>query len=139
MLQNQGAPPARHEIVPLSVVRGTMTTKAAAAGLIEVTGTGQWTRADADEHFAALAGVLRRAREKAGTVRVLVDLRTAGAQPAATTERIAHWTGLLYREGDRVAILVASSLLKSQMRRITTRATRELFISEDAARLWLMV
>lgn len=104
---------------------------------IRVTGRGFWTVEEIDAHFAELELALDASRQSLGAATVLVDLRDAPVQTAAVTERLGWWTGRLYQAQDRVAIILASSLLKSQMRRIPMAAKRELFLSPMAALTWL--
>jgi non-ribosomal peptide synthetase component F len=108
-----------------------------ALGVIKVAGHGLWFPAYVDAHFAALERLATRVREEHGEVRALVDLRRSLAQPPETADRISHWTQRIYQAGDRVAIILANSMLKAQMRRVAMRADRELFISPTAAQQWL--
>jgi hypothetical protein len=105
---------------------------------LRVEGKGLWNAAFIDAHFGALQAQVEAMREQHGKARVLVNLCTATIQTAETAERIRHWTGLIYKERDRVAIVLASSLLKSQMRRVAIIADRELFLSETNALGWLL-
>jgi hypothetical protein len=104
---------------------------------LRVLGKGQWSPEFIDGHFGRLKQQIDDLRARAGRARVLVNLTEAMIQPADTAERIRHWTALIYREQDRVAIVLASSLLKSQMRRVSIVADRELFLSETNAIAWL--
>jgi len=104
---------------------------------VSVQGTGYWSPAYVDEHFSELGTMLDRVR-KARKVRVLVELTQAAVQGEETARRVSHWTAKLYREEDRVAIVLASSLLKAQMRRVAIIADRELFLSRTAALTWLL-
>jgi len=104
---------------------------------IAVQGTGCWSPEYLDAHFADLAGLLGR-RRRDRQVLVLVDLTRAGVQSDETAERIRYWTANLYRQSDRVAIVLASSMLKAQMRRYVMVADRELFLSRTAALAWLL-
>lgn len=104
---------------------------------VAVHGAGYWTPAYVDTHFAELGELLARVRRQKH-VRVLVDLTQAAVQGEESAQRVSHWTARLYREGDRVAIVLASSLLKAQMRRVAIIADRELFLSRTAAMTWLL-
>jgi hypothetical protein len=106
--------------------------------LIQVFACGTWTEQQVEDHFTDLNRRLRRVRERCASIPVLVDLRLAAVQSQPVFDRLAWWTARLYTPEDRVAILLASSLLKSQMRRIEIDATRELFLSFDAALSWLI-
>jgi hypothetical protein len=108
-----------------------------AGHIVKVAAWGLWSVSEIDAHFASLQAILKDTRTIHANVLVLVDLRNATAQTAAVTERLSWWTNRLYAPQDRVAIVLASSLLKSQMRRIDIPATRELFLSSAAAMTWL--
>jgi hypothetical protein len=105
---------------------------------LRVDGKGLWSATFIDEHFGPLHQQIIAMRQRDGRARVLVNLSAAMIQPPETAERIRHWTGLIYKERDRVAIVLASSLLKSQMRRVAIIADRELFLSETNALGWLL-
>lgn len=104
---------------------------------LRVTGAGMWTTGMIDAHFVTVSASLRAMRAARGHAAVLVDLRRAAVQPAAVQATLSRWTSKLYVARDRVAIVVASSLVKSQTRRVDIAATRELFMSMNAAELWL--
>jgi hypothetical protein len=78
----------------------------------------------------------RRAAGRA--VRVLVDLRLSGMQGPETAVRVVHWTQTIYEAGDRVAMIVASSLVRFRMQRVSRIEDREVFMSPGAARRWLL-
>jgi hypothetical protein len=104
---------------------------------IRVTGRGFWSVKQIDDHFARLERTLDESRLAQDSALVLVDLRDATVQAAAVADRLGWWTERLYSAQDRVAIVLASSLLKAQMRRVPMAATRELFLSPMAALTWL--
>jgi hypothetical protein len=104
---------------------------------LHVIGRGVWSTTFTENHFAEFERLLMQLRSTGGQVRILVDLRLAAVQSDAVNTQIATWTKRLYRRGDRVALVLASSLAKAAMRRVTMAADREFFLSEDAARLWL--
>lgn len=105
--------------------------------VIRVRGRGFWTPAQAAAHFQALAALIAARRALAAPVRVLVDLREAQVQSAAIAEGIRASTQRLYRAGDRAAIVVASGLLRVQVRRIVEPTVHELFVAEADALAWL--
>lgn len=118
--------------------RNGFTIRQEAAGTITVTSAADlWSPEDIDRHFDRLATVIDEQRRAGQQVRVLVDLRAAPPQPTETLARIGTRTVTTYRPGDRVAIVVTSSLAKMQMRDIMRSGDNALFLSADAARLWL--
>jgi hypothetical protein len=105
--------------------------------VIRVVGTGFWTVQDVDNHFQKLGEIVRSVRRSKKQVRVMVDLRGSAVQAPIVIDRIGPMTSATYMENDRVAIVVGSSLAKSQMRRIIRRTHHEFFMSPDAALTWL--
>ena len=73
-------------------------------------------------------------------IRVLinaVDLKPHSPEGQACVQDA---TGRIYQAGDKVAVLVSSSLVKMQMRRALSRGEiLNFFISESAALTWLDV
>jgi hypothetical protein len=138
------APVAIHAAAPAAPWRPTPAAAAVNPSrdpdprLVCVVGEGTWDVQDANRHFAALAERLSDLRGAGATVRVLVDLRTAADQPPATRACIDRWAARVYRPDDRVAIIVGSSIQKAALRATPVVATRELFLSEKAARDWLL-
>ena len=106
--------------------------------VIRVAGCGLVSIDNTDRHFEELERTLIRARSQSRQIRVLVDLRAISVQSHAVAERIAFWTKRVFRQEDRVAIIVASSIVKAQMRRVAFIAQRETFLSETAAGEWLL-
>jgi hypothetical protein len=108
-----------------------------AAEIIRVAGYGFWTIEILDRHFDRLRSAIAGRRSQWRAIRVLVNLQKAEIQPAEVIERIDARTRQIYDPGDRVAIVVTSSLAKLQMRRGITRLQHDFFISEHAAVTWL--
>jgi hypothetical protein len=106
-------------------------------GVIRVWGWGSWTPAYTDEHFTALARYAAETRAAGLPVRVLVNLQKAGHQLPETIARIRAGVEAIYQPGDRIALVLESSLIKTQMSQVLDRAKMSFFISETAAALWL--
>ncbi|WP_447724092.1 hypothetical protein [Sphingomonas koreensis] len=92
--------------------------------------------ADVDRYLAVLGDVVRDARLRFGRVRVLADLRNSPIRTQEAAERMRVGNLVLYRAGDRVALIVESSLLKMQLRR-TLVEYQNIFLSPHAAETWL--
>lgn len=92
--------------------------------------------ADVDRYLAVLGDIVRDARLRFGRVRVLADLRNAPVRTQEAAERLRVGNLALYRPGDRVALIVESSLLKMQLRR-TLVEYQNIFLSPHAAETWL--
>lgn len=105
--------------------------------VINVVGIGLWSEDVIKCHFASLVDILSNVRATKIPVRVLSDLREAAVQAPEIAQRIAAFTAQAYRPGDRIAILVASSLVKMQMRRSVNNQDTMAFLSPSAAQTWL--
>lgn len=92
--------------------------------------------ADVDRYLAVLGDVVRDVRLRFGRVRVLADLRNSPVRTQEAAERMRLGNLALYRPGDRVALIVESSLLKMQLRR-TLVEYQNIFLSPHAAETWL--
>lgn len=146
MLQNPiyTAPTAPPSILPedVRIAEGrngrVVTYFDAAMGAIRVEATGTWTMQQADLHCIQLTALVEDMRMRTGRVRIFVDRRGVETQAPAIIDRIAGGLDSILRSGDRVAVLVASSLVKMQVRRSVDLSIYELFISERAAFLWLL-
>lgn len=92
---------------------------------------------EVDRYLAVLGEVIRDARSRHGRVRVLADLRNSPVRTLEAAERLRMGNLALYRRGDRVALLVESSLLKMQLRRNLVADYQNIFLSPNAAETWL--
>jgi hypothetical protein len=108
-----------------------------ARGIIGVWGWGTWTPDYTQHHFAILGRHIADVRAAGHPVRVLVNLRKAAVQPAEAIAVIRAGTDAIYKPGDRIALLVGSSLIKAQMGQLLDRAKLNFFLSETAAHMWL--
>jgi len=95
------------------------------------------TADDVDRYIDALTLILTGARQRFGHALVLADLRDAPIRSQLAAERLRQHNLKLYHPGERVALLVSSSLLKMQLRRNLVPEYQEIFMSERAAILWL--
>lgn len=86
--------------------------------LIRVTGTGFFTMDEVHEHFVELAIALAEGHLRGRVARVIVDLRFAQTQAQDVASYIRFKTNTLYADTDLVGIVVSSSLLRSQLKRI---------------------
>lgn len=94
------------------------------------------TLAEVDRYLNVIGAIVRDARVRFGRVRVLADLRNSPVRTQEAAERLRMGNLALYRTGDRVALIVESSLLKMQLRR-TLVEYQNLFLSQNAAETWL--
>lgn len=108
-------------------------------GIILVGCRGKWSPAQIDAAFAQTHNLIDNMRANRKQVRVLVDRRLAVPQSEATIQRLKEHTERGYMLGDKIAVLVDTSLSKMQLRSQIDPSTHKLFISESAASLWLGV
>jgi hypothetical protein len=105
-------------------------------GVIRVSCHGLWMPADADHHIDELQRIVEHVRPL-GPARVMADLRDTVVRPMDTAQRLRERNRALYRDGERLALVVGSSLLKMQTRRNLLGSWQEIFLSENAAETWL--
>ncbi|MDO6412874.1 hypothetical protein Q4F19_00620 [Sphingomonas sp. BIUV-7] len=90
-----------------------------------------------DRYLGELGREIAAMRARRGTVRLLADLRHSPIRSQAAAERLRRGNLTLYRAGDRVALLVESSLMKMQLRRNLVADYQNIFVSPHAAETWL--
>lgn len=69
---------------------------------------------------------------------VLVSLGDNGAQMKETVERVRERSSSMYTAGDRLALVLKSSLLKMHIARVERMAVYRMFDNEPNARAWLL-
>lgn len=106
-------------------------------GVLRLKVLGLWTAAEierfgleANEHFVA-------ARRSVGYLRLLIDCSHGFICPQDLVEPLAHAGKQYARDDDRMALIVNSSLMKMQVRRMMGDAPSNMFISNNAAVTWL--
>lgn len=107
------------------------------SGRINVIGTGYWSPSYIDSHFKRVADLVRSHRSAGIPIRVLVDLRKSDVQSRDTIEHLGRNTAQIYNAGDKVALLMASSLGTMQMRRAAHGTPPGFFASLEDAEDWL--
>lgn len=112
-------------------------TREEGTGILIVRGSGLWTVAQMEAHFVKFHALIGRIRDRGGMVRALIDLLDVGVQRQDVGNALTRGTRNCYRTGDRVAVIVPSSLAKMQMRRLLNSPFHNYFVSENAARIWL--
>ncbi len=106
-------------------------------GVIHVVGKGFWTPSVMTTHFEQLQTSVSAFRQTKRAVKMIVDLRGSLVQSPETIERMKGGAASVTEPGDRMAILVGSSLAKMQMRRTIGDAQHEFFVSPEAAAKWV--
>ncbi len=110
----------------------------AQSGVVRVAVSGFFDIPTLEVHFAQLRIIVRRLRSQSRPIRTLVDAVHMLPHAPPAQKYVESQNAAIYRDGDKLAVLVSSSLVKMQMRRaFTDKALMEFFISERAALLWL--
>ena len=107
-----------------------------ASGLVRATIRGFWPMEVAVAYVDEMAGILAVARRR-GSARLIVDLTGAAIQSPEVMQKLGVLD--MYAPEDRVAVIVASSLLKTQLKRVFVKANLAVFVSEEAAETWVFV
>jgi len=116
---------------------GLTIERSKSTSVIHVVGRGFWTPAVMDAHFGQLQTSVAPARKAGLGVRMIVDLRGSDVQSPQTIDRMKVGAAGVTQQGDRMAIIVGSSLAKIQMRRTIGDAQHEFFLSPEAAMKWV--
>lgn len=110
----------------------------AARNLIHARGAGVWTVAQMERQLRDFDYAAIKARREHGCVRFLVDLREAGVQTPEMSALMTERGERLYLPGDRLALIVASDLLREQLMHVSRQAAFAIFLSRDTAERWLL-
>lgn len=106
--------------------------------IVQLRGCGSWTVDMLRQHQGEIEAVLKVARRDRKQLLVFSDITQSVVQSKAVTEEISNYNPIAFGDSDRVAMVVGSSLLKMQMRRITSKSNWEFFMSPTAAMNWLL-
>lgn len=108
-----------------------------ASGILSVKVIGSWTMPEVERYAREAGGQFDIARKAAGSLRLLVDLSDAEILSQSIIEPLAK-AGMQYsRPDDRVALVVGTTLLKLQMRRMIGDAPTPIYLSVKDAADWL--
>ena len=91
----------------------------------------------ANDYFAKLEAFLKKVRSATGQAAILIDSTESGVQGRHVMERLQEGNLRVLMEGDRVAMVVSSTLLKMQIDRLPINSERRVFLSLDEAAAWL--
>ncbi|WP_066658609.1 hypothetical protein [Sphingomonas sp. CCH9-E2] len=105
-------------------------------GIIRIRCIGLRLGDEVDRYLAVLGPIVADMRACHGRVRVLADLRNAPIRTQEAADKMRAGNLRLYRTGDRIALIVESSLLKMQLRR-TLVEFQNIFVSPNAAETWV--
>ena len=107
------------------------------ARAVRIVSTGSWTAADAERYVAEFSRHFAEARGLFRDVRVIVDARNAAPHAPMIARRLAVLGRLFDRPGDRLAVVINSSVKKQQVNRDGLPPFGMAFLSIDAAETWL--
>jgi hypothetical protein len=107
-------------------------------GLIRGEAEGFWRLDMTAQHVAAWAKCVRRIHAEGKPARAVADLRRAQTQSQEVASLVQREIADLYREGDRVAVVLPSGLLKTQIRRILSSEVSRYFDDIDDAERWAL-
>lgn len=107
-------------------------------GLIRGEAEGFWSLDMTAQHVAAWIECVRRIHAEGRAVRVVADLRRAQTQSQDVASMVQREIAGLYREGDRVAVVVEVGLLKTQLRRILNNDLSRFFTDAEEAERWVL-
>jgi hypothetical protein len=109
-----------------------------ADGILEVRASGMWNATTVESYRRDLGIEAAAARRRAGKLKLLFNAVGYAVQPQIVAQS-AQQIDRVVLPGDRVAVVIETSLLKLQARRVFAGWDRiELFVAEDAARSWLL-
>jgi hypothetical protein len=106
-------------------------------GVLKMKSCGTWGDIDVHRYFAESEHEVKKVRALAPTLRFLGDLRDAQIDVDEAGERVSKNMQRLFRPGDRVALVVRSSLEKARLRQTVNCERVNFFLSVDSARMWL--
>lgn len=107
-------------------------------GVIRVRGVGMWTPQQAQVYFDEMARITQPIRALEAPVRVLIDLREAPVQSAATAEAMANGSTNYDPQRDRVAFICLSKLFGMQLKRSVPSVISGYFEDEAEALAWVL-
>lgn len=102
-----------------------------------VSGDGLGSLSEAQQHFRDLSALLVTERKAAKGARLLIDLQRARPHPPEVAAHIERVLPMLYREGDRVAVLVQNTSIKVGTKTSHNSLYSDVFLSREAAEAYL--
>lgn len=107
-------------------------------GVLQVSVAGSWTAAEVERYAREARVQFTDARKTVGNLRLLIDLGAAHVLSQELMDPLAK-AGMQYSQpDDRVAMIVGSTLLKLQMRRMLGEAPVPIFLSATEAMSWML-
>jgi hypothetical protein len=130
-------PPMVHQPSRFAVKGRVVSRYDHIAQIIRIDGYGDFQPDQIDDFAQEFGRLIADMRQRLGRVRVVVDRRNCPPVSDATRAKMRHHSVQNAMPGDRVAILVDSSLAKHLLKGSLDERTHMLFVSERAALTWL--
>lgn len=107
-------------------------------GILCVSVVGLWTMPEVERYAREAGPQFMQARKAVGSLRLLIDLTGTEVLSQAIIEPLAK-AGMQYSRGDdRVALVVNSTLMKMQMKRMIGNAPTPIYLERGLAEAWLL-
>jgi hypothetical protein len=106
--------------------------------VVRINAGGIWDAEAADAYSSDIARVVEEARRTRPLLRAIVDRSAGPTFLEGVPERLLATYKQILRAGDRIAMIVDSSLIKGHIRRVADREETQSFLSLSAARTWLL-
>ena len=106
------------------------------SGRAFITARGIWSPTQVTDFAKDWSNVVAAMHSRGKSPQVLVDLCEAVVQPSDVAEA-TDGSFDLYREGDRIALVVPSVLMKAQLRRVLDQKFHTFFTDRHEAERWL--
>jgi len=108
------------------------------SGILRVVVLGTWAQAEIERYGCEAGKQFAAARRRFGALRLLIDCSAGYVCPRDLVESLAE-SGLQHRlDGDRVAMVVSSGIIRLQIKRMMGMVPPDMFDSDSAARAWLL-
>jgi hypothetical protein len=108
-----------------------------AAGVLRVATEGSWTVDEARRFRAGLLDRTEAMRRRFDCARILIDASRSPAQSPEVLAQLDMNDELIVDPRDRMAVIVASSLVKMQSKQMLPSSQADAFLSPSAAETWL--
>lgn len=108
-----------------------------AKGIIRCSQNGFWTVKDVENYIAELTPFYLQGRKSGVGVKQVSDMRGFLVQGQDVGNKFLEFDIGFRKDGDRLAMIVDSSLVRIQLRRRIARAGLEIFVSEGEAEAWI--
>ena len=106
--------------------------------VLRIDAQGVWDIETAEAYARDIIRIIAELRLASPFLRAIVDRSSMPIFGASVHELLLHTYDHVLRSGDRVALVVDSSLAKGQIRRIAGREETQTFLSISAARTWAL-